>query len=145
MAKTKSTHVYIDTSAFLAVLLGESESKKILAALGKKKICTSSLLVIESERNLIRMVREKIIEEDLYFSAREALETEIDKLIIKEFSLDLCMSSHFPTVKTPRSLDLAHLRTALWFKKQLECNDFLTLDRHQAGCAMELGLKALIQ
>lgn len=52
MGKTKATHVYIDTSAFLAILLGEADSRRLLKLLGKRKICTSSLLFLESERKL---------------------------------------------------------------------------------------------
>lgn len=38
------------------------------------------------------------------------------------------------------SLDLAHLRTALWFHAEGAIDRFVTLDESQAGAARELGL-----
>ncbi len=45
-----------------------------------------------------------------------------------------------PVVPTPRSLDLAHLRTALWFHTREALTRFVTLDQAQAQGARELGL-----
>jgi hypothetical protein len=45
-----------------------------------------------------------------------------------------------PAVATPRSLDLAHLRTALWFHAVEPIDRFLTMDESQAEAAKELGL-----
>jgi hypothetical protein len=45
-----------------------------------------------------------------------------------------------PAVATPRSLDLAHLRTALWFHATEPIDRFVTMDASQAEAARELGL-----
>jgi hypothetical protein len=45
-----------------------------------------------------------------------------------------------PAVATPRSLDLAHLRTALWFNSVDPIDRFLTNDEPQRQAAKELGL-----
>jgi hypothetical protein len=45
-----------------------------------------------------------------------------------------------PVVSTPRSLDLAHLRTALWFHQKEKLTRFVTLDESQGMAARELGL-----
>jgi hypothetical protein len=45
-----------------------------------------------------------------------------------------------PAVSTPRSLDLAHLRTALWFHQQERLMRFVSLDEWQTIAARELGL-----
>ena len=45
-----------------------------------------------------------------------------------------------PVVSTPRSIDLAHLRTALWFHGRERITRFVTLDDTQAQAAQELGL-----
>jgi hypothetical protein len=55
-------------------------------------------------------------------------------------TLDLCASSVMPTIATPRTLDLVHLRTALWFHEQHVLTAFLSLDAHQNHAAAELGL-----
>jgi hypothetical protein len=47
-----------------------------------------------------------------------------------------------PAVSTPRSLDLAHLRTALWFHDRQKLTRFVSLDERQSLAAQELGLPA---
>jgi len=49
-------------------------------------------------------------------------------------------SNLLPAVATPRSLDLAHLRTALWFHAAERIDRFLTMDAAQEAAAKELGL-----
>ena len=46
-------------------------------------------------------------------------------------TLDLSTSRVVPLVTTPRSLDLAHLRTALWFHQQEPLTRFVSLDTAQ--------------
>jgi hypothetical protein len=43
-------------------------------------------------------------------------------------------------LSTPRSLDLAHLRTARWFHAREPLRRFVTLDAAQELSARELGL-----
>jgi hypothetical protein len=45
-----------------------------------------------------------------------------------------------PLVSTPRSLDLVHLRTALWFHRERPLSRFVSLDTAQNQAARELGL-----
>lgn len=45
-----------------------------------------------------------------------------------------------PVVTTPRSLDLAHLRTALWFHEREPLTRLVTLDDTLAAAAREVGL-----
>jgi len=45
-----------------------------------------------------------------------------------------------PIVSTPRSLNLAHLRTALWFHQRQLLTRFVSLDVPQNQAARELGL-----
>jgi hypothetical protein len=45
-----------------------------------------------------------------------------------------------PVITTPRSLDLAHLRTAVWFHEQDPLIRFVSLDGDQTMAARELGL-----
>jgi hypothetical protein len=45
-----------------------------------------------------------------------------------------------PDLVTPRSLDLAHLWTALWFHASAKIDRFVTMDGAQAQAAKELGL-----
>jgi hypothetical protein len=61
-------------------------------------------------------------------------------LVLRDLTLDLCTSTLLPAVATPRTLDLAHLRTALWFHAAEPIGRFVTLDGAQAEAARELGL-----
>ncbi len=59
---------------------------------------------------------------------------------LRDLTLDLCLSNLMPAVATPRSLDLAHLRTALWFHAIEPIDRLLTTDPAQQAAAKELGL-----
>lgn len=48
--------------------------------------------------------------------------------------------SLIPALTTPRSLDLAHLRTAAWFHRRDPIHDFVTRDDTQGQAAREIGL-----
>src|SRR5688572_20002402 len=66
--------------------------------------------------------------------------SDIDQFVLRDFTLDLCDALPIPAVITPRSLDLVHLRTALWFHAQAPLSKFVTLDASQAQAGRELGL-----
>jgi hypothetical protein len=60
--------------------------------------------------------------------------------VLRDLTLDLCQSSLLPAVTTPRSLHLAHRRSALWFHAGERIDRFVTLDDSQQEAARELGL-----
>lgn len=104
---------------------------------------SSSLLFLESHRNLLRLVRERQIkntEYDLFF---DRVSSDRELFIIKHVDLDICLSHIFPAVSLPKSQDLAHIRTALWFQKQEPKITFVTLDTDQRRSAHELGLEVV--
>jgi PIN domain-containing protein len=138
--KTREERAYVDTSAYLAVLLGEQGSQAALRALSKRIPCSSSLLLIESERNLVRMSRDKILSASDYRLAMDQLREDREKFVLKDFTVDLCLTGAFPPAKLPRSSDLAHLRTALWFQQNGGLSLFMTLDEAQRHAAADLGL-----
>jgi hypothetical protein len=47
-------------------------------------------------------------------------------LVLRDLTLDLCDSNLLPAITTPPSLDLAHLRTALWFDADARIARFVT-------------------
>jgi hypothetical protein len=65
---------------------------------------------------------------------------DIEQFNLRDLTLDLCDALPIPAVITPRSLDLAHLRTAAWFHAEAPLTRFVTLDTAQAQAARELGL-----
>lgn len=71
---------------------------------------------------------------------RALIEEDLELFVLRDLSLDLCGSNAIPAVATPRSLDLAHLRTALLFHGETAIDRFVSLDAAQRSAAKELGL-----
>ena len=138
--KTVETRVYLDTSAYLAVLLGEDEADLIQRETQNKILCSSTLLLIEAERNLVQLVRERKLEQETYGKALERLLQDVESFQLRELTADLCLTQEFPPTRTPRSSDLAHLRTARWFQQNGGLSRFLSLDKSQIAAAREFRL-----
>lgn len=140
MTKTSEERVYLDTSAYLAVLLGEQGSQAALRVISKKVPSSSSFLLIETERNLVRLSREKILSASDYRKSMDQVLEDREKFLFKDFTGDLCLTGSFPPVRIPRSSDLVHLRTALWFQQNGGLQLFMTFDEAQRDSAVDLGL-----
>lgn len=138
------TRAYIDTSAYIAVLLGEQESEKILKLIHGVELCSSTFLLLEVERNLTRLAKQNIFSIKTYEQAKEKLIQDKELFILKDFTADLCLNGIFPAISTPKSADLLHLRTAKWFQFKLGLDFFVTLDRSQAEAAREIGLVVVV-
>ena len=70
----------------------------------------------------------------------DRVEQDIALFAIRDLTLDLCAAHPLPAVATPRTLDLAHLRTALSFHSDQHLDRFVTMDTAQKAAAKELGL-----
>ena len=70
----------------------------------------------------------------------ERLEADVERFVLRDLTLDLCQSGLVPPISTPRSLDLAHLRTALWFHGEAPIDRFVTMDAAHGEAARELDL-----
>jgi PIN domain nuclease of toxin-antitoxin system len=136
----KQENIYIDTSAYLCVLFNEKESNNILKIIHNNNLCSSVFLILEAQRNLVKLTREKILSEEFYNKSISQLEIDIEKFILCDLTLDISMNYKFPTISSPKSSDLVHLRTALWFHEQNSLKYFLSLDINQLKSAKELGL-----
>jgi hypothetical protein len=131
---------YVDTSAYLCVLLGEAGWEQIARQLDRAQLLASSLLALEAERTLVQLSRAgRLSPEDLE-NAVDRLTIDLTQFVLRDLTLDLCRSRVMPVVSTPRSLDLAHLRTALWFHQREPITRFVSLDTAQTQAARELGL-----
>jgi hypothetical protein len=132
--------LYIDTSGYLCILLGEDGAKRLAAETAGAELLSSVLLVLESRRNLIRLARDGVLDRDKYKICMDRVEEDTALFVLRDLTLDLCASNLLPAVATPRSLDLAHLRTALWFHAAEPIDRFVTVDVAQEQAARELGL-----
>jgi hypothetical protein len=132
--------VYLDTSAYLCLLLGQEGWERIGGLIDEAEILASVLLVLESRRSLVRLARQGSIPSEQYQACAARVETDSTRFVLRDLTLDLCESNAVPAVTTPRSLDLVHLRTALWFQSLQPIDRFVTTDISQQAAAKELGL-----
>jgi hypothetical protein len=133
--------LYLDTSAYLCMLLAQDRWERVSELTEGAEILSSVLLVLESRRNLIRVARQGALTSAQYQSCMERVESDTTtRFVLRDLTADLCASNILPAVATPRSLDIAHLRTALWFHAHDPIDRFVTLDASQEAAAQELGL-----
>jgi hypothetical protein len=132
--------LYLDTSAYLCILLAEAGAERLSAETVGAELLSSVLLVLESRRNLIRLAREGTLKLEQYKTCMDRVDEDTELFVLRDLTLDLCTANVLPAVYTPRSLDLAHLRTALWFHAAERIDRFLAMDASQADAAKELGL-----
>ena len=132
--------MYLDTSAYLCILLAEDGAQRLSEETAGAELLSSVLLVLEARRNLVRLAREGTLKPEPYKACMDRLDDDTDYFALRDFTLDLCASTPLPAIATPRSLDLAHLRTALWFHAAERIERFVTLDTSQEQAAKELGL-----
>jgi hypothetical protein len=132
--------LYLDTSAYLCLLLAEEGWEGLSKETDGAELLSSVLLVLEARRNLIRLAREGALKPEQYKTCIGRVEQDTSLFVLRDLTLDLCQSNLVPAVTTPRSLDLAHLRSALWFHAAEPINRFITMDGSQEQAARELGL-----
>ena len=132
--------LYLDTSAYLCILLAEEGWERLSRETDGAELLSSVLLILEARRNLIRLAREGALEPELFETCIERVEQDTSLFVLRDLTLDLCQSNLLPAVATPRSLDLAHLRSALWFHAGERIDRFVTMDGSQEQAARELGL-----
>jgi PIN domain nuclease of toxin-antitoxin system len=131
---------YVDSSAYLCVLLGEKGFEIVRRELSGAGLVSSVLLVLEVTRNLVRLSREGSIAPSEFHECMVRMNDDMEQFILRDLTFDLCSNRSMPVISTPRSLDLAHLRTALWFHEQTPLTRFVTLDEAQVQAARELAL-----
>jgi len=137
---TVTRRLYVDTSAYLCVLLGENGHKLLAKEMAGAELLSSVLLVLEATRNLVRLSRDRLLTPAELQLCLDRLATDRELFALRDLTLDLSSGTTMPVVTTPRSLDLAHLRTALWFHERAPLTRFVTLDETQAAAAREAGL-----
>lgn len=138
-----SGRVYLDTSAYVAALLDEADVATLSSAMSRSAYLSSVLLIVETRRTLVRLSREGRIDLDAYLECTRRVEQDMEGFTLREVTLDLCDLAAMPSVATPRSMDLVHLRTAQWFHAQEPIEAFISLDLHQLRAAREIGLPVL--
>ena len=132
--------LYLDTSAYLCILLAEQGWESLSKETDGAELLSSVILILEARRNLIRLAREGALKQEQYKICIERVGQDTSLFVLRDLTLDLCQSNLMPAVTTPRSLDLVHLRSALWFHAGEGIDRFVTMDGSQEQAARELGL-----
>jgi len=122
------------------MLLSEDGAERLSAETSGADLLSSVLLVLETRRNLVRLAREGALTPAQYETCLDRVDEDQQLFVLRDLTLDLCESNLLPAIATPRSIDLAHLRTALWFQREARLARFVTLDDAQQQAAKELGL-----
>jgi hypothetical protein len=137
---SRPRRLYLDTSAYLCILLREQGSEALVSETAGAELLSSVLLILEAKRNLVRLTREGLLQHEQYKECLGRLESDTEFFLLSDLTLDICKSNIMPAVSTPRSLDLVHLRTALAFNSIEAIDRFVTNDDSQRQAAKELGL-----
>lgn len=132
--------IYLDTSSYVALLIDEESEVDLRGEVTGAEKLSSVLLLVEARRSLVRLARERAITADHYQAAVERVAADCVGFVLRDLTRDLCDTHPLPAVAIPKSLDLIHLRTALWFHREKTIHRFLTLDDRQREAARELGL-----
>ena len=135
-----SRRFYLDTSAYLCMLLREEGNDALVRETTGTELLSSVLLILEAKRNLVRLTREGVLQLQQYKECLARVEADADFFLLSDVTLDICRSNTMPPVSTPRSLDLVHLRTAVFFNSVEPIDRFMTNDESQRHAAEELGL-----
>ena len=139
-APAERRRLYIDTSAYLCMLLAEDGAERLSTETAGAELLSSVLLLLETKRNLVRLARDGALTPAQYKTCLDRVEEDRQLFVLRDLTLDLCESNLLPAITTPRSLDLAHLRTALWFHGDARITRFVTMDLSQEQAAKEIGL-----
>ena len=134
--------VYLETSAVLRWLLGESDAQEIAARIQEatEPVC-SVLTILETQRALVRAERERPSRGRQLRSLRRQLGEASADWNVLEITPQVCVRAGEPfPVEPVRTLDAIHLATALHFARAFPSLSVLTFDERIVVNLDPLGL-----
>lgn len=134
--------IYVETSALLSWLFGESQGEKVIRRINKADtILTSVVTFIEVERAIIRAERLKILNVAQSQKLRGILAKVQTGFLIMELSEEVRKRAieSFP-IEPLRTLDAIHLATAVVFSKAYETLQIVSFDKRIISNAKVMGL-----
>jgi predicted nucleic acid-binding protein len=134
--------VYLETSAVLRWLLGESDAPEIAARVQETAdpVC-SILTILETQRVLVRAERERPSRGRQLGSLRRQLAEASADWNVLEITPEICVRAGEPfPVEPVRTLDAIHLATALHFARAFPSLSVLTFDERIVVNLEPLGL-----
>lgn len=138
-------NLYLESSAVLAWLLGESTASPVRDLLTKGQyLLASQLTLVESERVLIRAVGEGRIDESTASDRRARLRRAASHWHLLRLEGEVIERAKRPFPGEPiRTLDALHLATALLAAASVPELSLLSLDERIRRCGEELGFEVL--
>ena len=132
--------LYLDTSAYLCILLGEEGSQDLSNETDGAELLSSVILILRGQTESDPAGERRRAETEHVQDLPRASRAGYQSVGVTGLDSGLVPIPPLPAVATPRSLDLAHLRSALWFHADERIDRFVTLDGSQELAARELGL-----
>jgi len=134
--------LYLESSAVVAWLLGESRAAEVITAMNEAEVrVTSQLTLVEIERVIRRAVALRLIMDASAQKLRALLALQRKKWITMGLTDSVLAraGSAFP-IEPVRTLDAIHLATALAFSESFPDLKVLAFDRRISQNAAALGL-----
>jgi predicted nucleic acid-binding protein len=136
--------LYLESSAAVAWLFGESNAADVAKAMDEAEIVvTSQLTIVEIERAIHRAVALRLIKEASTHRLRALLARQLKKWITMTLTDSVLAraGAAFP-VEPVRALDAIHLATALAFSESFPELTVLAFDRRMTENTTALGLSS---
>jgi hypothetical protein len=89
----KPARLYLDTSAYLCILLAEAGSERLSRETAGSELLSSVLLVLEAKRNLIRLTREGVLTPEQYAACMARIDEDVERFVFGDLTLDRCRST----------------------------------------------------
>jgi uncharacterized protein with PIN domain len=133
--------LYVESSAVLAWLLGETDGQDVRASLSRAEaVISSDVTLIECDRVLIRAVVSGRISEAQAADRRAVLSAASARWHLLKVTGEVVERARRPFPQEPvRTLDALHLSSALLARSALPGLDLLTLDDRIRKNAIALG------
>ena len=139
-AQRERRRLYVDTSAYLCMLLAEHGADRLSAETSGAELLSSVAARPGNAAESGPAGERGRVDAGAVQACLDRVDQDQQLFVLRDLTLDLCESNPLPAITTPRSLDLAHLRTALWFHRDSHIARFVTMDGSQEEAAQELGL-----
>ena len=87
--------LYLDSSAYLCILLGEEGSVRLSKETSGAELLSSVLLVLETRRHLVRLAREGRLGNEGFKTCIDRLEQDVSLFLLRDHSTSHILGLHF--------------------------------------------------
>ena len=130
--RPRPARLYLDTSAYLCILLGEAGSDRLSRDTDGAELLSSVLLVLEAKRNLVSLARRGTLTPDRYKAAVDRVDEDTSRFVLRDLTLDLCRSMaalYLSGVNVPCLASLTRFRFASSTRSTLDSSSAPSVSR----------------